>query len=147
MTLSPQWASQPHTTPGDQLQLTEKRNQDRRAPVHYGEDVGLIPLRFQKGFEAIPPTQQHPRAPHPNPHPQLRSFTSEGIQHQSHLLPSAVLGAKLQMLAEAHLAVLVTSREKPASRLLVLRGEDTFCSQAHSLCGGPQESQGSPCCP
>lgn len=124
---------------------TEKRDQDQQTPVHYGEDVGLIPLCFKNGFEAIPPMPQHPCTPHPNPRPH------QGTPPQKESTPTppppchpfAVLGTKLQMLIASGCAA--TSREKPASQLLLR--EDMFCSQAHSLHRGPQGSQGSPRCP
>lgn len=93
-----------------------------QSPVHYSEDVGLIPLCLRNGFEATPPMHQHPCAPHPHPCPQPRSSTSEGIQRQHHLLPTtsfAVPGTELRMLIASGCAA--TSREKPASQLL-LRG-------------------------
>lgn len=55
----------------------------------YGEDVGLIPLRFKKGFEAISPMHQHPHAPHPNPCLQLRSSTFG--RKESHTNPTVSL--------------------------------------------------------
>lgn len=98
-----------------------------QSPVHYSEDIGLIPLCLRNGSEATPPMHQHPRAPSPHPCPQLRSSTSEGIRR--HLFPAtsfAVLGTELRLLIASGYAA--TSREKPASQLL-LRGEDMFCSQ------------------
>jgi len=66
----------------NQLQLLGKCGQHGRTPAHYDEEAGLVPLRFREGFEAILPMHQHPRgAPHRNPHPRLRSSTSEGIPH------------------------------------------------------------------
>lgn len=107
----------------------------------YSDDVGLIPFCFKKGLEAIPPVHEHPvlpililpkelhlgRNPTPTPPPSCHPF--------------AVLGVNLHTLIASGCAA--TSREKAASRLL-LRGKETFHSQAPSLHGGPRGSQDSP---
>lgn len=87
---------------------------------------------------------EHPCAPHLNPCSQLRSSTSEGIQHQPHLPAAPLQFWASKCIRWSHLAVLPPPERKQHPHFCLKEGKRSAASQARSLHGGPRGSQHSP---